>query len=309
MRLVPVLLRRLALACAMLLPVIAAPLRAQQVPLDSVRVDDPALVYAVTLANATTLVGRITMVSADSVRIASAAMTATVARREVRTVRAYPATALHDGVLWPENPHATRLLFAPTAIPLRRGEGYFADFWIFFASAATGVTDRFTLGAGMSLFPSDNFADNIFYALPKYTVVSQPKLKVALGALMASVPWDSNDDGSRRRQSLGILYGVATTGSRESNLTLGAGWGYVGGTLADKPVITLGGQHRATKRIALISENWFVPFDGNDVGGFVSYGVRMLGEKIAVDLALGSPVGAEEFYFPGIPLLGFAIKF
>jgi hypothetical protein len=28
-----------------------------------------------------------------------------------------------------------------------------------------------------------------------------------------------------------------------------------------------------------------------------------------VDLALGSPVGAEEFYFPGIPLLGFAIKF
>jgi hypothetical protein len=235
-------------------------------------------------------------------------MTATVARREVRSVRAYPATALHDGVLWPENPHATRLLFAPTAIPLRRGEGYVADFWIFFASAATGITDRFTLGAGMSLFPLDNFTDNLFYALPKYTVVSQPRLKVALGALMASVPWSSNDDGGRRRQSLGILYGVATTGSTESNLTLGAGWGYVGGTLANKPVITVGGQHRATKRIALISENWFVPFD-NGGGGFVSYGVRMLGEKIAVDLAMGSPVGADTFYFPGIPLLGFAFKF
>jgi hypothetical protein len=265
-------------------------------------------VYAVTLTNATTLIGRITLVSADSVRVVSSTMTATVARREVRSVRAYPATALHDGVLWPENPHATRLLFAPTAIPLRRGEGYVADFWIFFASAAVGVTDRFTMGAGMSLLPLDNFADNIFYALPKYTVISQPRLKVALGALMASVPWTRNDDGNRRRQSLGILYGVATTGSPESNLTLGAGWGYVGGTLANKPVITLGGQHRATKRLALISENWFVPFD-NDVGGFVSYGVRMLGEKIAVDLALGSPVGADTFYFPGIPLLGFAFKF
>lgn len=308
MLMAPVLFRRLALACAMMLPVVAAPLRAQMVPLDSVRIDDPALVYAVTLSNATTLIGRITLVSADSVRVVSAAMTATVARREVRSVRAYPATALHDGVLWPENPHATRLLFAPTAIPLRRGEGYVADFWIFFASAATGITDRFTLGAGMSLFPSDDFTDNLFYALPKYTVVSQPRLKVALGALMASVPWSSNDDGGRRRQSLGILYGVATTGSPESNLTLGAGWGYVGGTLANKPVITLGGQHRATKRIALISENWFVPFD-NDVGGFVSYGVRMLGEKIAVDLALGSPVGADKFYFPGVPLLGFAFKF
>jgi hypothetical protein len=303
-----VLFRRLALTCAVMLTIIAAPLRAQPVPLDSVRIDDPALVYAVTLSNATTLIGRVTLVSADSVRVVSAAMTATVARREVRSVRAYPATALHDGVLWPENPHATRLLFAPTAIPLRRGEGYVADFWIFFASAATGVTDRFTLGVGMSLLPLDDFADNIFYALPKYTVVSQPRLKVALGALMASVPWTRNDDGNRRRQSLGILYGVATTGSPESNLTLGAGWGYVGGTLANKPVLTVGGQHRATKRIALISENWFVPFD-NDVGGFVSYGVRMLGEKIAVDLALGSPVGADTFYFPGIPLLGFAFKF
>lgn len=309
MLMAPVLFRRLALACAVMLPIVAAPLRAQTVPLDSVRIDDPALVYAVTLSNATTLIGRITLLSADSVRVVSAAMTATVARREVRSVRAYPASALHDGVLWPENPHATRLLFAPTALPLRRGEGYVADFWIFFASAAIGVTDRFTLGAGMSLFPLDNFADNIFYALPKYTVVSQPRLKVALGALMASVPWSSNDDGNRRRQSLGILYGVATTGSPESNLTLGAGWGYVGGTLANKPVITVGGQHRATKRIALISENWFVPFDGNDVGGFVSYGVRMLGDKIAVDLALGSPVGGDTFYFPGVPLLGFAFKF
>jgi hypothetical protein len=308
MPMAPVLFRRLALACAVMLPLIAAPLRAQLVPLDSVRIDDPTLVYAVTLSIATTLIGRVTLVSADSVRVVSAAMTATVARREVRSVRAYPATALHDGVLWPENPHATRLLFAPTAIPLRRGEGYVADFWIFFASAATGVTDRFTLGAGMSLLPLDNFGDNIFYALPKYTVVSQPRLKVALGALMASVPWTRSDDGNRRRQSLGILYGVATTGSPESNLTLGAGWGYVGGTLANKPVLTVGGQHRATKRIALISENWFVPFD-NDVGGFVSYGVRMLGEKIAVDLALGSPVGADAFYFPGIPLLGFAFKF
>ena len=232
MPMAPVLFRRLALACAMMLPIIAAPLRAQPVPIDSVRIDDPALVYAVTLTNATTLIGRITLVSADSVRVVSAAMTATVARREVRSVRAYPATALHDGVLWPENPHATRLLFAPTAIPLRRGEGYFADFWIFFASAAVGVTDRFTMGAGMSLFPSDDFTDHLFYALPKYTVVSQPRLKVALGALMASVPWSSNDDGGRRRQSLGILYGVATTGSPESNLTLGAGWGYVGGRAA-----------------------------------------------------------------------------
>ena len=45
------------------------------------------------------------------------------------------------------------------------------------------------------------------------------------------------------------------------------------------------------------------------MGGFVSFRVRMLGEKIAGDLALGSPAGGDTFYFPCIPLLGFAFKF
>ena len=284
-----------------------SPAAAQRTSLDSVRVNDTTVVHAITLIDGSRIVGRITRVSADSVRIASAVASVTVARSMVRQVSQYRATALRNGELWTENPHATRLIFGPTAIPLRKGEGYFSDFWIFLISSAVGVTDRFTIGGGMSLVPGIDLNENIFFLLPKLTVVRRPTFNLAVGGLAAHVGIGSSDSfGRNANRSLGVLYGVATTGTRESNLSLGVGWGYIGGTLSDRPVVTLGGQHRVSRRVALISENWFLPFDGSN-GSVVSYGLRFIGEKIAVDLAFAN--SPQDVIFPGVPLLGFTIKY
>lgn len=294
--------------CALLAGMVwsAAPLAAQpRVPIDSIATADTTVIHAVVLQDGSKLVGRVVLVTADSLRIVSAVASTMLARSAVRSVAQYPVTSLRNGELWPENPHPTRLIFAPTAIPLRKGEGYISDFWVFFASAAVGVTDRFTIGGGLSLIPSDNFSNNIFYAIPKYTIVSGPTLNVAVGALAAILP--GNGLSGRDPRSLGVLYGVVTKGSRESNITAGLGMGYVGGTLSDKPVLTLGAQHRMTRRVAFISENWLFPFDRSNEA-FVSYGLRFLGEKVAVDFAFGTPLGSNAI-FPGVPLLGFAFKF
>ena len=295
--------RRLTVACLATIAYSLSPtvVRAQRVPLDSVRVNDSTLVYAITLADGAKLVGRIVALSADSVQVRGAAAVTMVARSAVREVRAYPVSAMHNGDLWFENPHATRLLFSPTAIALRKGDSYFADFWLFVFSAATGVTDRFTLGVGMTLVPGIRFDQNLFYALPKYTVLERSRFHLAVGALAATVPWENDT-----HKSLGLLYGVSTWGSRESNVTLGTGFGYVGNRLADRPVVTLGGQVRVTKRVALISENWFA-WSGGEHGGFLTYGVRLLGEKMAVDLAFGSSTSFGDA--SNVPLLGFATKF
>lgn len=301
MRIACHLLRSIAVVSVLGASVAAAPLRAQRVPIDSVRLNDSTIVYAIVLIDGSKIIGRVTSLTADSVRIQSTASTTGVARTAIREVRAYPLSTMHKGELWPENPHATRLLFSPTAIPLRKGESYFSDFWIFLVSAATGVTDRFTIGGGMTLVPSTDFSKNIFYLIPKYTVVNRPTTKVAIGALMAHLPFDAGTSSS-----VGVLYGVGTLGSRENNVTLGAGWGYVGGTLSKTPVMTLGGQRRVGRRLALISENWFVPSRLSD-GGVITYGVRILGESIAVDLALAN--APKDLIFPGVPLLGFAVRF
>lgn len=301
----PSLVRTFSAAAAAALLLLAAPhvSHAQKVPLDSLRVNDTTLVYRLVLSDGSKVVGQITMLSADSVGIRSAAATTTIARRSVREARAYPLSAMRNGELWPENPHATRLLFSPTAIPLREGESYFADFWVFLISAAHGVTDRFTLGGGMTLLPGLSIEKNVLYALPKYTVVSRPKAKFAVGGLLASVPLDSD-----RRKSLGLLYAVGTAGSRESNVTLGTGFWYVGNKVSGKPVLTLGGQTRVSRHVALISENWFIPSEGSDAG-FLTYGLRLLEDSFAVDLAFGAPMDGGGVSFPGVPLLGFAVKF
>ena len=134
---------------------------------------------------------------------------------------------MRNGELWPEiRIHAADL--RPHGIPLRKGEGYFADFWIFLLSTAVGVTDRFTIGGGMTLIPGLAVENNVFYLLPKYTVVDRPNLKFAVGALAAHLGVNDDAFGSEGSRSLGVLYGVTTTGSRDSNLSLGAGWGYSG---------------------------------------------------------------------------------
>jgi hypothetical protein len=296
--------RKWLLVLAVVVVGIAEPCLGQRVPLDSAKIADSSVVQSVRLRDGSVLVGRIVAVWADSVRIRAASGELTVARAAVLDVRQYPAAALRNGELWSETPHSTRLVFSPTAFPLDKGEGYYANFWLFLSSFAVGVSDRFTLGAGLTTVPTENFADNVFYLLPKYTVVSAERIKVALGVMAASVPWDDDE-----RRSLGILYGVATTGSRESNFTLGMGWGYVGDNVSDRPVVTLGGVRRFSRRAALITENWLFPFE-DEAGGLVSYGLRFLGERMSVDLAFANAFGGDsQQFFPGIPLVGFAIKF
>jgi hypothetical protein len=280
--------------------------RTQRTSLDSVRLADTSVVHRIRLRDGSQLSGRILAVTADSVRIRTLAGAGdvTIARAAVAEVRQFTSATVRNGELWPETPHSTRLIFSPTAIPLEKGEGYYSNFWLFLSSFAVGLSDRFTLGAGLTTVPTQNFADNLFYLLPKYTIINRERAQVALGAMAVSVPWEDDE-----RRSVGILYGVATTGSRESNLTLGAGWGYVGDDLADKPVMTLAGVHRFSRRAAFISENWFFPF-ADENGGLVSYGLRFLGERMSVDLAFANAFGGDaEFFFPGIPLVGFAIKF
>ncbi len=274
------------------------------VSLDAIQVGDAAHVHRIRLRDGSVLVGRITAVTTDSVTIETASGVLTVARSAVVSVTEMGADSVREGVAWPESVHQTRLLFSPTAFPLEPGEGYYANFWIFLSSFAVGVTDKFTIGAGLTTWPTSDFSDNTFFFLPKYTVVERDGFAGAVGVLAASAP-DFNDG----RISLGILYGVTTFGQPEGHLTLGAGWGYVQETIAKRPVLTIGGLKRTSPSFALITENWIFPVD-NAFVGFATYGLRFIGERLSADLAFGNAFGdGASPIFPGIPLVGFAFRF
>lgn len=282
---------------------IAAPAQAQRVSLDSVSIADTSLRHVVRLRDGSTLVGRITAVSSDSVRLRLDQGEVNLARSGIAQVRQVPPTALRAGEYWFENPHPTRLLFSSTAFPLEKGTGYYANAWLFVHTFAAGITDRFTLGGGATTIPGIAIKDNPFYLLPKYTVFSGARTQVALGALIGFLPF--NTDPGDEVSTAGLLYAVGTTGTRESNVSLGLAWGYANDEVLGNPGVMLGGQGRVTRRVSLISENWFFS-DGNDTEGVISYGLRFLGENLSVDLAWVTALGAGGI---GVPWLGFAFKF
>ena len=279
---------------------LAVPAQAQRISLDSVSVTDTTVRHVVKLRDGSTMVGRITSVTADSIRVRLVQGEVALARAGVAAVQQVSSTSIHGDGYWFENPHATRLLFSSTAIPMEKGSGYYSNTWLALHTFAFGVTDRFTLGGGLAWFPGVDLDETFYYLLPKFTLVNGSRFKFAVGALAGLVPF-SGDDGSA---SGGILYGVGTTGNRDSNLSLGLGWGYAGSRVEENPVVMIGGQLRMNRRVSFISENWIVPLDG-DTEGVYSYGLRFLGESLTVDLAWVSALGESG----AIPWLGFAFRF
>ncbi len=197
-----------------------------------------------------------------------------------------------------KDPNSTRLFFTSTGRTLKRGQGYFSDYYIFFPMVAVGVTDYFTMAGGMSLFPGGE--SQIIYFAPKIGVFQTDKLDVAIGTLyfnMTSFDYDG----------VGILYGVGTYGSEDQAITFGAGWGYVAGEdVSNEPIIMIGGELRISKSLKLLTENWIPPT--GDVW-MLTGGIRFLGRQLAADLGFMYPAGAETSGFPFIPMVSFAYNF
>ena len=96
--------------------------------------------------------------------------------------------------------------------------------------------------------------------------------------------------------TLGSVTGMATYGSKESNITLGVGYGIANGTVSDGALINIAGQLRIGKKLALLTENYIV----SGGGGTGSGGVRFIGKKKSIDVLL------LEGRFP---LVGIVLKF
>jgi hypothetical protein len=212
-------------------------------------------------------------------------------------VRSNASTGVHNGEYWPEDPSRTRLFFAPTGRMLRKDEGYFSDAYVFFPSFQGGLSDRFTLGGGVSIVPGLGLDEQLYYLTPKVGVISGPSLNVAVGALVAGVGRLS-DEGP-----FGIGYGVATFGGEDANVTAGAGFGFARSSTSEA-LLLLGGTKRVSRNIGLVTENYFYTGSGSSV--VLSGGLRFMGEKIAVDLAAFT---TGESDVPVVPYLAFIYRF
>ena len=221
----------------------------------------------------------------------------TLKRANIKSIDQVDPSRIRDGEYWFPNPQSTRYLFAPNAIGIRKGEGYYQNTWVLFNNVNYGVSNHFSIGAGtvpIFLFGAEALP---LWVLPKVSVSTpQQNLHVAGGALLGGVVGEGGG-------GLGLLYGNATVGSRDHNATVGLGYGYVGDEVSDTPVVNISGMTRIGKKTYLISENYIFPD-----AGVVSLGLRWAPENFALDVALFRPL-EETGVLVAWPWLGVTVPF
>lgn len=288
------LLRAFALLLPLLCAVGPAP-AAAQVP-ERIVVSDTLV--QVQLTDGSTLFGRVVAVEDERVVLETqAGARVEVDRARIRSLRPV-AGRVRDGVVWEDDPHATRLFFAPTGRALGQGEGYFGVYELFFPFVTYGVTDRLTLAAGTPIIPEaiGEFA----YFGPKLLLVNAPRMQVSAGVFAGFF------DGG----TAGVAYGVGTWGTRDDAVTAGAGWGFTtdgdgGSDISNEPLILLGGETRVGRRTKLLTENYFVL---GEAGALVSGGIRFFGDRLSADAGLGLYVDDSETECC-LPLINFVYSF
>lgn len=240
-----------------------------------------------------------------------------VKRADIASIRSARGRVV-AGEFRPSDPNSTRMLFAPTARSLAKGEGYIAVYEFLLPFVQVGVTDRFSMGAGTPLVFAGDEGGRPVWLTPKYQFLRRESTALAAGVLHFA--------GIGTASQVGIAYVVGTTGSTDNALSAGAGWAYARyktntssctgepskGLVCGPPVMTMkregsavvmvGGERRLGRRVKFVTENYV--FEG---GGITSFGVRFLGDRLSADLGVFAPLIGEGFLL--LPVINFVWKF
>lgn len=256
-----------------------------------VRVPEDGLTQRLMLTDGSQVFGRVESIDADTVRFRSLAGVELVVRREdIADLRVVQGRIV-NGEFQQTDTHNTRLLFAPTGRALKKGEGYFGVYEISLPFVQVGLTDRFSIGGGTPLFFGGG-SEHPFWFTPKFQLLAGERAQAAVGVIHVS---GLGGNG-------GIAYGVTTLGKPDQAVTVGLGYAYGGDERV--PILMIGGEYRSSRRIKWVTENWFL----REGHGFVSGGIRFLGERVSADLGMIVPLLDLEETF-AFPIVSFAWHF
>jgi preprotein translocase subunit YajC len=266
-------------------------------------------IYQITLNDGSIVSGKLVSITDKEVIIQSGTIGEVRLQKEnIKTMLPVSSFDQKKSGIWFTNPNPTKYLLGNSAIPLEKNTGYYQNSWIFFNSFSYAFTNNISLSGGMEIFSilAKGKGPYAFYLNPKASFKVANNFYAGGSFLYANTIRSISEFGG-----LGTFNAFGTYGNKNNNITGALGWGWADGEFSSKPLITISGMTRVSKRIALVSENWIVPgIDSNSsYYGIFSYGIRFLGEKTAIDLAFINNRDIAKGIIIGIPWLDFVINF
>ncbi|MEM7659070.1 MAG: hypothetical protein AAF399_23310 [Bacteroidota bacterium] len=176
-----------------------------------------------------------------------------IALEELTGTEAIKDSVTPDRSAYFTNPFASTYFFAPSAIPLRKGEGYYQNILVGINGARYGLTDQISITAGLeaftalySIFGNDTRILTGFAGINWSTQLSE-RWWVGGGVMGAAAD---------RFEQLAVAYGMATYGSLDHHVSFGIGLSGAKDRFIGQPILTLAATRRLSLRWALVTENW-----------------------------------------------------
>jgi hypothetical protein len=223
-------------------------------------------------------------------------------------VASITAARICGGRFLRQDPNDSRLMFAPTGRPLRKGDGYFSDHYVVFPGVTYGITDHVSVAGGVSVVPAVGLGDQLLFASARFAHQPSDRLALAAGALYAA-------GGG---EAAAMLFGVGTVGRPERSLSVGLGFG---GTRQEAyypdyrrrfrwrgaPILMVGGNVQLSNSVALVSENWLLLGEDFELSR-QPFGValRFFGERISADVGV---VFVGEVLKEGLPIPWLSVSY
>lgn len=290
--------------------------------------------YLIETADGVSLTGTLVREDAEVIVLNTKSLgEVTIQKNKIKVMKELGDDSFVKGSYWFENPNHTRYVIGPSAFPLKKGEGYYQNLYLFAHSFNYGITDNISIGGGTEI-ATLIFAQeppSLFFLTPKVGFDITPKFKAGAGVLYIHLSdFFMGESGAH----YGIAYGLGTLGTKNNNFTLGLGWGFhsykyrafpsdeikTDRGLSEMPIITFSGMARLARRFALTSENWLFPVEERQYSNGVetvntmyqfifSYGMRFMGEKMAVDFGFFNTAEIAENIIIGVPYIDFTVNF
>ncbi len=257
--------------------------------------------------------GSIVVTNTDYLKVRSQSLDEIkISKRQIKKITEFEASPINPS--FSRTGDRTRNFFGPTAFTLDKGEMVYHNNLLFLNNLEVGLNKYLSVELGPDLFTILNYGAAAAFAKVKLGMELKKNIRVAGGFMVHLDTYDLNIFES---SAYTLAFGAVTYGNEDRNITGAFAYGIIDYNSIEFPVLSLSGQWRLSERVALVSENWRIPFDY--VYGFYpdpdftrsicifTAGTRLLFNNLSVDLAIGAEKQRYGLY--PFPYLGAAYRF
>lgn len=258
-----------------------------QVKTDTAKVERPSVIKMI---DGDEYVGKIIREDSTSIILKTSNADIIISKSNIKNIEAYT----YSGKFKFPNLNDTRYFFGPSAIPIKKGKGYYQNIEVALNFVNYGITNNISIGGGFE-FLSLTQGYPVVFLTPKIGFKITEKFHLGGGVLYGSMLGENS--------RIGLPYVVSTFGTAENNITFGGGV-LVSGEDVHAPTIMLSGTSRVNDNIALLTESYLVIIDGTPMYLGI-HGIRIISRKNSFDIGL---ILVQELGFP-LPFIGYVRNF